>query len=76
MNCCSGKEIKRLTRQAAVEEKYLQSTYLTKNFYRKNIKNSQNSTVRKQPNHKMGKRPEQNLYQRQYPDGRYAHEKH
>ena len=36
--------------------KYFQNTYLIKDLYLKYIKNSENKTVRKPPNLKMGKR--------------------
>ena len=39
------------------ERKCLQKTHMIKDYYLKYTKNSENSTIRKQPDFKMGQRP-------------------
>lgn len=58
----------------------MQITSLTKDFYIDYIKNSQNSTIRKQTIQcvvffLMGKRFERIFYQRRYPNGKLSLEK-
>lgn len=46
--------VKRVKKQVT-DRKYLQTTKLEKDLYLESIKNSQNSTVKRQSNQKMGK---------------------
>lgn len=66
---CYAKDLNRKT--SHTWDKLLANHIETENWFPDYINNSQNLTITKQPNKKMGKRVKQTCHQRKHRDGKY-----